>query len=686
MSTKCARKQCLNRILFLRYAASNWHRHAASAGNAFRASSANKIITPWIAHENYAQQRLENPYCRNWAAHCTTLPREILYSETRLDDIVLYTLAYAGVESFLKSIVRSKPTTVNRVRRGGTSCLRQAIRGRQIPCALLLHESGADIHHEELAEGSAGLYENGRRRRNTPLMLAAREGLDEIVFWLVKAGAVSAGNPERVAEAFVLAVANGRPALAKLLISADCDLNVPAFGGSDWPLTATVRRSSADPRFIHVLDLVSKAVGKEDARLRIGSLPLQATARKKDWITFRRLLQLGTDPQPALILAAEAAPIADVELALKMGANINSGSPLNVTALQTALRAKRSDVTALLLDNGADPNIWSPFERSPLGIAILNGQRTDICALQSHGADINICSSPRMSAMELAITFDLAHSVVKLLVHLGAATETLNGAFRTSVRYGQKDMVRMLLDFGADLGALGPSGSALHAAAANGNLGLVKWLIVQGADVNPFSPITGLPVYEAVRNNHGGIVQYFIDLGAVLADKEDWTALHQAASCGRGPMIEMLLVSGMDVKLNTAHGTPLEQVHFCASEEDRLRAAQILIDAGARTGGKLGHRALDNAVRWGRVGLAQLLVENCPDGDVASQSLDGSSDNESEISFDDGFDDETRYTGLQVPVWLLSKAALVWKWLPWTVNMMHLPKEPTQTQRIESTQ
>ena len=94
-------------------------------------------------------------------------------------------------------------------------------------------------------------------------------------------------------------------------------------------------------------------------------------------------------------------------------------------------------------------------------------------------------------------------------------------ALVTAASRGRADIVKVLLDAGADVnlldGAVG--NAALHYAASDGHTGVVKMLLEAGADVNLQGE--GHPTFAlmgAVENGHVEIVKRLLDAGARFSD------------------------------------------------------------------------------------------------------------------------------------------------------------------------
>jgi len=176
----------------------------------------------------------------------------------------------------------------------------------------------------------------------------------------------------------------------------------------------------------------------------------------------------------------------------------NSGGVL-YTTLTIALNQNRPDTARWLIHRGASVNI--PIERglTPMGMALHREDREMVRLLLDHGADAN-AASHGYSPLQTAAGYDL----------VGIAA--------------------LLLEFGANLeGRDGTGSTALMLAAINGRTHMARFLLRQGADVN------------ALNN-------------------EDWTALMGAVSKGNVEMARLLLENGADAHLGPAGlpGRPLD--------------------------------------------------------------------------------------------------------------------------------
>jgi len=151
--------------------------------------------------------------------------------------------------------------------------------------------------------------------------------------------------------------------------------------------------------------------------------------------------------QSPLVQAAESGRTDQVARLLAGGADPRERTPRGFTALGLAAREGRVEVIELLVRAGADPNLRDTNENewTPLLNAVHTHQREAVVTLLRLGADP-----------------DIGGGLTPLIMAAG---------------YGDTDMVRLLLDRGADpYRAVKPGENALG-AAVGGSIDIDKWTL-----------------------------------------------------------------------------------------------------------------------------------------------------------------------------------------------------------------
>jgi ankyrin repeat protein len=124
-------------------------------------------------------------------------------------------------------------------------------------------------------------------------------------------------------------------------------------------------------------------------------------------------------------------------------------SPLHIAVVEGDL-----DIFRLLLSRGADPNVTSGDCETPLAAAARHSRDTMLKELLDYGADPN----------------------------LGDSTAVVSAAY-----VGYNEGMLMLIEHGANIHVQdGVPGKALHEAARNTHIDMVKLLLDKGVDVNAF--------------------------------------------------------------------------------------------------------------------------------------------------------------------------------------------------------
>ena len=131
-----------------------------------------------------------------------------------------------------------------------------------------------------------------------------------------------------------------------------------------------------------------------------------------------------------------------------------------------------------------------------------------------------------------------------------------------AVLYGKAELVRELLDAGADVNNSDyDTFTALFMASEMGSLAIVKMLITANANVNEKARHhLGSPLYIAAKKGHTEVADALIEAGAVVNIKESKTEipLHAAIESGSLAIVKALIKAGagLDVRGNLGF-TPL---------------------------------------------------------------------------------------------------------------------------------
>ena len=272
------------------------------------------------------------------------------------------------------------------------------------------------------------------------------------------------------------------------------------------------------------------------------------------------------------------------------------------TPLIIAATKGHTAIASLLLEAGADVNLAGAWHKTPMVLALEHGHPETAQLLLDAGADVDLASVDGATAL------------------MGASA----GGFCA--------IAKQLLEKGADVNALCSPGTALHDAARNGHLDVVRLLLAHGADEKATprhthaygtdTPVDVVckgqfPHFCADKSDKAAILKL---LGVPDADIEPRiraeakvdtnNALGRAAAGGDLKKVRECLENGADV--NDERAAPL----WSATKPGHLKMVRLLLEKGADPNvayfGTEGTPLLEASYQ-GHVEIVKLLLEHGAD-------------------------------------------------------------------------
>lgn len=332
---------------------------------------------------------------------------------------------------------------------------------------------------------------------------------------------------------------------------------------------------------------------------------LLAALQAKDAARVRALLDAGADPNarhgeydlPALFVVTGYHHEPEIaRMLLEAGADPNDGE-----SVFHAAESFHEEALELLLRFGADLNETGDWGNTPLFFLLRYWDvereervKRGLDWLLDHGADPNVpCGRERETSLHVAVRRGQGREVVRLLLDRGADVGARRGDGRTpwvlAERGGFGELRALLEAAGARPEPLSPEDELL-AACSRGDEGKAR----RRSTTEVFAalqPIDLELILEAARQGRADVVRACLAAGfpVDLQDDNEATALHHAAINGQAAALRELLQGGADfgIRDKEHHATPLDWAtfgvdHVAHPGGDYEGCARALLEAGAR--------------------------------------------------------------------------------------------------------
>ena len=295
------------------------------------------------------------------------------------------------------------------------------------------------------------------------------------------------------------AVLRRDPEMVRLLMRAGADARKGIWPHRDATTAIAFAREREFPEIVAVIE------EEEQQRRQTASCPNTAVSPVQDQIN--QAIRAGDDEAAIALLAADPG--------LVRACDRNGATPLHAAA-----QSGNDYMAAWLLARGADPNHSDLAGLTPL-------DRAALAAPDDFGAVAHrLLGAGATLTLRGAIALGNADRVRELLRTIDSRDALLSLA----VIHGQTEMVRLLLDLGADVDertllgnveeAVESAGKPLWMAAETGRRDIAELLLDRGADPNANLYASGWPLDRAYRNQDSAMKQLLLNRGA---KPQPWT-------------------------------------------------------------------------------------------------------------------------------------------------------------------
>lgn len=258
--------------------------------------------------------------------------------------------------------------------------------------------------------------------------------------------------------------------------------------------------------------------------------------------------------QSVLSIAAKAASLEKIKLLLTAGANVNFVDANGYSILLRALygsfahpAGERLKRLRCLIDAGAPLDIASSYGESVVRVSSTHGEFEVVRYLLDRGAD----PAPLgWSPLFFAVAFGSAEEVTELLDQ-GADLNQIDAWERTpfllSVHAGRLEIARLLLARGSNRATRGRCGTtAVMLAISRDDASMLEWLISEGWDIEETNEFGNFPLVEAAQNDAAACVKVLLEAGAIVRRENEY---HSGATqdAASPEIVNLLVAAGGDL-------------------------------------------------------------------------------------------------------------------------------------------
>lgn len=268
-----------------------------------------------------------------------------------------------------------------------------------------------------------------------------------------------------------------------------------------------------------------------------------------------------------------------VKVLVKHGADVNVKTSRGQTPLALAIATNHSDIVEFLMANGAKDGGKNIDGSGSLHSAARNGNLDLLKKLFASGADPNALDQEGHTPLHIAAEKSL--EVVQFLLDHGAKPDPIcshgNTPFHKACLRGNASVAMLLISKGADMHRLTKGGAtALHCAASSGNLELINYFLDKGFDPKAKDSEGGIPFKYALRDASLPILEKLwvegFDVNAPLF--MEYRPLFLAVERRKADVVRFLISKGASTDIKVYSGKKLmdslDEMHLPEEVRDAL--------------------------------------------------------------------------------------------------------------------
>ena len=513
---------------------------------------------------------------------------------------------------------------VNHCDKNGFTAVHIAAKQGNLDVLKLLKESGANIHVQNEMD------------RNSIMSAAIGTGDCNTVRWLIEQGVDVNHCSKKGVTAVHIAAQQGNLDVLKLLKESGANIHAQTEMGSNSIMSASVGTGDCNT----VRWLIEQGVDVNHCD-KNGFTAVHIAAKQGNLDVLKLLKESGAnihvqnemDRNSIMSAAIGTGDCNTVRWLIEQGVDVNHCSKKGVTAVHIAAQQGNLDVLKLLKESGA--NIHAQTEmgiNSIMSASVGTGDCNTVRWLIEQGVDVNHCDKKGFTAVHIAAKQGNL-DVLKLLKESGANihVEDNEGSYSVllaAIGTGDCNTVRWLIEQGVDVNHCDKNGfTAVHIAAMQGNLDVVKLLKESGANIHVENNEGSYSVMlAAIGTGDCNTVRWLIEQGVDVnhCDKNGFTAVLNAAQQGNLDVLKLLKESGANIHVQNEMGD--NSIMSASIGTGDCNTVRWLIEQGVDVNhcDKNGFTAVLNAAQQGNLDVLKLLKESGANIHVQNEMGDNS--------------------------------------------------------------
>ncbi|UII80237.1 ankyrin repeat domain-containing protein [Flagellimonas sp. CMM7] len=306
-----------------------------------------------------------------------------------------------------------------------------------------------------------------------------------------------------------------------------------------------------------------------------GLSALSHAVRSKELKLVKLLLEKGANPNlinndnletTPLMQCSNVNSLEIAALLIEKGADVNALDKNGDPVIHWAAYFGQEELTQLLLDNNAKTDLISIHSDGVMQVALKEWKSNVVATLMVNGVSLVPVTASSKELID-AVKTQKIEFLQNTLTKINANTLDASGTplLVIAAETGNLDVVKVLLEKGADIDIMNPTGhTALNRSIYFEQQEVVDFLLDQGADVNKTDNIFILPplIAAAIKNN-AETGKKLIELGAevnVLDKINKFSPLTWAVIYGHIDFVKMILNYKPDLNIMTTYGTTVNEM------------------------------------------------------------------------------------------------------------------------------